>query len=218
MGSVVAADYLDAIEHMPRGATLVVYDVDWDAYEHLVEQLNERPGFRVSYDSGRLEIMTPLPRHETSSRFIDRLLYAYADATNLTVESYGSTTWKSRAKAKGVEPDACYYVSNAEQVIGKDDLDLESDPPPDLAIEIDITNESLSKFPIYAALGVPEIWHYNERELRFYTLTGDTYREVAQSVSFPTLTPALVADALAQSKTDGQTAALREFRDRYSPR
>ena len=214
----LTADYREAIEHMPRGATLVIYEVDWDGYEHLLEQLGDRPGARVSYDCGRLEIMTPLPKHETFARFIDRLVYAYVEAKGQIVESYGGATWKVRAKAKGVEPDACYYVANAERVIGKDDITLESDPPPDLAVEIDISNESLSKFPIYAALGVPEIWRYDQHQVWFYALTGSEYRDVPTSVSFQELTPALVAQTLGQSKTKGQTVALRTFQERCRAR
>jgi Uma2 family endonuclease len=91
---------------------------------------------------------------------------------------------------------------------------LESDPPPDIVVEIDITNESLSKFPIYAALSVPEIWRYDGRVMQFYALTNDAYRVISDSQFFPGLIPAMLADALEQSKTDGQTAALAAFRQR----
>lgn len=81
-------------------------------------------------------------------------------------------------------------------------------------MEIDITNESLGKFPIYAALSVREIWRYDGRQVQFYELTGDRYRSLFESPSFPGLTPAMLANALEQSKTEGQTAALRAFRQR----
>jgi Uma2 family endonuclease len=215
--STRTADYRDAIEHLPDGATLVVHDVSWDDYEHFLDDLSDRPRLRVSYDRGRLEIMTPLPEHETYGRFIDRMVSVYAELRDLTVESYGSATWKRRALARGVEPDACYYAVNAHRIIGKHHrIDLESDPPPDIVVEIDITNESLAKFGIYAALSVPEIWRYDGREMRFYELADGVYHEVLESRSMPGLKPATMAEALEQSRTHGQTASLRAFRQRCS--
>ena len=141
---------------------------------------------------------------------------AFSEKVDLKLQCYGRATWKRQRLARGVEADTCYYVANADRVIGKRKFDLEFDPPPDIVVEIDITNESLSKFPIYAALGVPEIWHYDGREVQFYELAGDKYREVPQPRSFTGLTPAMLAAALDQSKSDGQTAALRAFRQQWS--
>ena len=210
----------EAVEHMPKGATLVIHRVPWDEYESLVEDLSEEH-FRVSYDQGKLEIMSPLREHEEYARFIDRLASAVAERLQVTLEMLGSTTWKRRRLARGVEPDACYYVANADRIIGKRTIDLESDPPPDIVVEIDITNESLSQFPVYAALRVPEIWHYDGETLRFYELIENSYREVPESRFFPGLKPSLLAEALEESKTKGQTAALAAFRDkliRVNPR
>lgn len=215
--STRTADYRDAVEHLPDGATLVVHDVSWDDYEHVLDDLSDRPRLRISYDRGRLEIMTPLPEHDTYSRLIDAMVRAYAELRDLTVESYGGATWKRRALARGVEPDECYYTISADRIIGKHHrIDLESDPPPDIVVEIDITNESLSKFGIYAALSVLEIWRYDGRVMQFYELADGAYGEVSESRSFPGLNPATLAAALEQSKTEGQTVALRAFRQRCS--
>ena len=212
--SIRTADYLDAIEHLPDGATLVVQQFGWDDYERLLEDLCNRPHLRVTYDGGRLEIMSPLPEHEEYASFIDALVRAVSEELHLTLETRGRATWKRRRLARGVEPDACYYAASAERIIGKRTIDLESDPPPDIVVEIDITNESLSKFPIYAALSVPEIWRYDGRVMQFYALTHDAYRVISDSQFFPGLIPAMLADALEQSKTAGQTAALAAFRQR----
>jgi Uma2 family endonuclease len=213
--STRTADYLEAIEHLPDGTTLVIYRFSWDDYERLLEDLRERPHLRVSYDQGKLEIMSPLPEHEEYARFIDDLVRAFSEAFDMKLQKYGAATWKRQRLARGVEPDACYYVANADRVIGKRKFDLEFDPPPDIVVEIDITNESLNKFPIYAALSVPEIWRYDSNTVQFYELAGDNYREIFQSRSFAGLTPAGLATALAQNKTEGQTAALRTFRQRW---
>jgi Uma2 family endonuclease len=210
--STRTAGYLDAIEHLPEGATLLIHHFTWDEYERLLEELPERPHLRVSYDRGKLEIRSPLPEHEEYAFFIDLLVLAVAEKLHLKLEGRRSATWRRRGLARGVEPDACYYVANAPRIIGKRQIDLESDPPPDVAVEIDITNESLNKFSLYAALGVPEIWRYDGDKIQFYELAGDLYRETTESQFFPGLKPALLAEALEQSKTEGQTAALERFR------
>ena len=209
-------DSLDAVEHLPEGATLIIRQVAWDEYERLLEDLSERPHLRVSYDCGKLEIMSPLPEHEEFARFIDDLVRVLSDNLNLKLEKRGSATWKSRRLARGAEPDACYYVRNADRIIGKRKVDLESDPPPDIVVEIDVSDESLGKFRIYAALSVPEIWRYDGETVEFYELAGDGYRIISESGFFPGLKPAIVADALEQSKTEGQSAALRAFRQRLT--
>lgn len=209
--STRTADYLDAIEHLPQGSTLVIQQASWDDYECLLQDLRDRPSLRVSYDQGRLEIMSPLPEHEEYGRCIDMLVRAFAQAHKIKVQNYGGATWKSQSLNRGVEPDCCYYVANALRVIGKRHFDLEKDPPPDIVVEIDITNESLSKFSIYAALGVPGIWRYDSKKVQFYELTRDKYREVSETGSFPGLLPAMLAAALEQSKKDGQDAALESF-------
>jgi Uma2 family endonuclease len=214
---VQTAGYLDAIEHLPDGATLLVHQCAWEEYERLLEDLRDRPHLRVSYDSGTLAIRSPLPEHEYYARFIDQLVGALGDALDLAVQSFGSATWKRRRLAKGVEPDACFYVASAPRVIGKVDIDLEVDPPPDLVVEIDVTHESLRKFAIYAALGVPEIWRYDtaQRRVSFHGLAGGAYEEIPQSRFFEGLTPGAIGAALEQSKTEGQTVALRTFRERW---
>lgn len=215
--SVRTADHVDAVRHLPAGATLVIHAFAWDEYERLLADLSERFHVRVSYDRGRLEVMSPLPEHEDYARFIDYLVRAWADQLGLNLENRGSATWKRRSLARGAEPDGCYYVRNADRIIGKRTIDLESDPPPDIVVEIDVTNESLSKFPIYAALGVPEIWRYDGTIVRFYVLGVDAYEEVSESLNLPGLKPAALAEALEQGKTDGQTKALAAFRRLLTP-
>ena len=214
--STRAGDYRNAVEHLPEGATLVIRDATWEDYERVLEDLSDRPRLRVTYDHGTLEIMTPLAEHEKAGRFIDDLVRAWGDARGITVEKLGSTTWKRRRLARGTEPDACYYVASAARVIGKTNIDLESDPPPDVVVEIDITNESLSKFSLYAAFGVPEIWRYDGKTAHFYELVGDTYRAQVESRFLSGLTPGILIEALQESKTAGQTAALNAFRRRIS--
>src|SRR5204862_1541225 len=129
-------DYLAAIAHLPAGATLRLNDVSWDEYEELLAQMENRPGYRVSYDRGRLEIMSPRSDHEQPKDFILRLAQVISEETDITLETFGSTTYRRRSKLKGAEPDTSFYVQNAAHIIGRQILDFETDPPPDTVVEI----------------------------------------------------------------------------------
>jgi Uma2 family endonuclease len=160
---------------------LVVPELGWDEYQGLLVDLAECPHLRLSYDSGRLEIVSPLPKHEEYARFIEAMIVLYSDVLGVEIESYGQTTWRKRALRKGVEADGGYYARNARRVIGKPDIDLDVDSPPDIAVEIDTTNASQNKLPIYAALSVPEIWRYDGISAQIYELKEGVYTGVAES-------------------------------------
>jgi Uma2 family endonuclease len=213
--STRSADFRQAVDHLPAGGTLVVQDVSWEAYEQLLDELADRPGVRVTYDEGKLQIMSPLPEHEKYKRFIERMIDVAGEELDLDLEPLGSATWKRSRDTKGAEPDSCYYVAHSAQIRGKRTIDLDVDPPPDLVIEIDATNESVDKFPIYSTFGVPEVWRYDVKRHRvhFYELRGSAYVDIASSRSFPILTPEVLADFIDHSKTRGQQAALAGFRD-----
>ena len=207
-----------AIDHLPPGSMLVVPCVSWEQYEELLTDLGDRHGLRVSYDRGRLQIMSPSDEHEEYGDSILRLAQTLSEVLGVPLESRGSATWKRGALQRGVEPDTCFYVANAHRVIGRRRIDLDVDPPPDVVVEIDITNESLSKFPIYAALGVPEIWRYDGARVQMFTLSGDRYVSANESRFFPALSCSILTEFLDASKTHGQTEALRRFRQRMNAR
>lgn len=210
--SAYTPQYIEAIEHLPDGAMLRLEDISWDDYEQLLEELSEWPGVRVSYDHGRVEIMSPLPEHEEYKDFIYSMVRTLAEEMNLNLETRGSTTFKKKGDLKGTEPDASLYVQNADSLVGSRRIDLNVDPPPDIVLEVDITNESLSKFPIYAAFGVPEIWRYNGKQALIYHLVDQDYVEALASRSFHGLTAQAIADSVELSKTEGQSQALIAFR------
>jgi len=203
-----------AVDHLPQSATLVMEDVTWDDYLQLLEELEDRPGVRVAYDRGKLEIMGPLPEHEEYKRFLERIVDVLGEELGQSVEPRGSATWKRKRDARGVEADSCYYIANAARIVGKREIDLETDPPPDLVVEIDSTNDSLGKFPIYAAFGVPEIWRYAVRadRVHMYALAGEAYVEIPASRAFPILEPVVLALFIGRTRTEGQTPVLAAFR------
>src|ERR1051326_2243391 len=198
--SAQTAEYREAVDHLPPGGMLVFQQVTWEDYERLLKDLADRPGIRVTYDEGRLEIMSPLPEHEEYKDSLYRMVTVFAEVKSIELETRGSATWKREKLQKGSEPDTCFYVLHAARIIDRRTINLDVDPPPDMVIEIDTTNESFSKFPIYSALRVPEIWRYDGRRAFMYKLTGGSYSKISESVSFPGLTAQMITDFLEASK------------------
>ncbi len=205
-------NYLDAIAHLPAGGTLILNEVPWDEYEQLLTDLGDSAGVRVSYDQGRLEVMSPSSKHEQFARLMTLLVWTAGEETDVVIESLGSTTYKQQWLAKGVEPDDCFYISNAEAIIGKERIDLKIDPPPDLVVEIDISHESTRKLAIYAGMGVPEVWRYDGKRAHIYKLVGQDYLAVSASLVLPVFTTDVLSRFLEQGKSEGQTALRRSFR------
>ena len=210
--SAMTADYLAAIEHMPAGAVLRVDGVSWEEYEQLLADLGEGSVVRVFYDAGRMEIMAPASAHEKPKNVLHTLITTLRDELDIDVESLGSTTLRAEMKSTGAEPDDCFYIQNAALVIGKTDLELEHDVPPDLVIEIDRTSASLNKFSIYAGLGVPEIWRVAKGQVRIFLLTGDGYEENATSGAFRFLPAQVISEFLARGLAEGERKAAIAFR------
>jgi Uma2 family endonuclease len=205
-------NYIDAIAHLPAGGTLVFTDVPWEEYEELVDDhLGDFHGVRICYDHGRMEIMSPSSDHENFKELITALVRVLADETGLALESLGSTTYKQEWRASGVEPDGCSYVHNAARIIGHR-IDLKTDPPPDIVVEVDISHESTRKLAIYAGMGVPELWRYDGQQVYIYQLLDHRYVEITASQTFPMISSDGLTRFLEQSKTAGQTAALKSFR------
>ncbi len=190
----------------------VLHNVSWETFEALLRDTGEDRGSRFAYDCGTLEIMTPLFEHENPKSNFANFIIALAEELNIEVRSAGSTTLKRRIAKKGIEPDNCYYIQNEPAIRGKQTLDLETDPPPDLAIEIDITSSSVNKIGIYSALGVPELWRYNGEDLKFYQLVEGQYIECEFSIAFPLVSVVEMSRFIEKSKSMGEIALLKLFR------
>lgn len=207
-----AVDYLEAIERLPHNGTLVLYGVPWEEYEEILVQMEGKPACRVSYNDGVLKIMSPRSGHEYPKDVALSLVRTYADEFDIMLESYGSTTYRERKKAKGAEPDTSFYVQNAHRMIACDDIVLEKDPPPDVVVEVDTTNESLDKLEIYAALSVPEIWRSDGRRFQILVLGENGYAESDSSPALPLITADILTEYLERGRSEGQTAMLKAFR------
>ncbi len=206
------ANYLEAIGHLPAGGTLILTDVSWEDYEQVLHDLGDGYAVRISYDQGRMEIMSPSHKHEHFKELISRLVHVTAERLNIMLESLGSTTYKQEWLSRGVEPDACFYIQNAARIIGRERIDLRIDPPPDVVVEVDVSHDSTSKLTIYAGMRVPELWRYDGTRAWIYSLVGDVFEEVPNSRALPIVSSELLTRFLEQSKTEGQSATLRSFR------
>ncbi|MHC5594806.1 MAG: Uma2 family endonuclease [Nostoc sp.] len=196
-----------------RADRVILYDISWQQFENLLKDLGEHRAARLAYDHTTLEIMTPLPEHEHYKEVISDSVKEIADVLDLDYESYGSTTWKRESRMAGVESDNCFYFQNEAAIRGRLDLDLKQDPPPDLALEIDITSKSLDRFPIYARLGVPELWCYDSGELKIYQLQDGEYIESENSLVFPTLAIRYLPKLIEQNRANGRRAILQAVRE-----
>jgi Uma2 family endonuclease len=196
-----------------RADRVVLHNISWQQFENLLVDLGESRAARVAYDDGTLEIMTPLPEHEYYKEALGDAIKDIAEVLDQDYESLGSTTWKREIKKAGVEPDNCFYFQNEPRIRGKLEYDLNQDPPPDLALEIDVTSKSLSRFSIYARLGVPEIWCYDSGELKIYQLENEGYIEVETSSVFPTLRVQELPALIEQYRPQGRRAIRRAVRE-----
>ncbi|HXV60301.1 MAG TPA: Uma2 family endonuclease [Vicinamibacteria bacterium] len=177
----------DFLERLPGNSTLILRDVSWDDYESLLAAVGETAGVRISYDEGTLQIMTLSPKHESYGRLLERLVDRLSVRLGVEIVSFGSSTIRRKGRRKGTEPDACFYVQSAPAIGPRIDLDFDRDPPPDIAVEIDVQHDSLGKFSLYAAMGVPEIWRYDGVALTMHRLEGDHYVLAPASIAFPVL-------------------------------
>jgi Uma2 family endonuclease len=194
------------------GQQLLVEDVNWQQFETILAELGERRASRLSYSNGRLEIMVPLPEHEKAKEIIGDMVKILLEARQIAFETLGSTTLKNERMSQAVEPDTCFYIQNQAAVIGKNRLDMSVDPPPDLAIEIDLT--SRTQLDNYQILGVPELWRYARRGLQINVLQAEQYIESDVSPTFPNIPIVeLVNQYTQQSQVAGRTSAIQAFKN-----
>jgi Uma2 family endonuclease len=196
MTTQAALDQFEMIDHMPLGGRLILSDVDWEDYEALLYRLGDDSHLRVSYSDGRLEVMSPNTPHEKYKNLIHDLVRAIGYELEMDAISFGSFTMKVDRLRKGAEADDCFYIQHASSMIGRDQLELGVDPPPDLVVEIDQTSDSRKKFGIYASFGVPEIWRYDGRCLSVLQLIDGSYVLSEFSLCFPLLSAGKLTDLL----------------------
>ena len=206
-----AVNYYEIVAKLPVGTEIAFHNVAWEEYEELLAQVGEASGLRISYHDGKLKVMSLSSEHEKYVDFIKCLVAQIRVRLRINILFFGSATMRKRKHTKGNEPDACFYVQTADVIGNRIRLDFAVDPPPDVVVEVDVHHRSEENDPIYAALGVPEIWRYDERTVRILHLQGDEYIPVETSLALPMLTAHILTEFLTRMRGEGELIAILAF-------
>jgi Uma2 family endonuclease len=188
---------------------LILYGVSWETYENLVREL-DGSSVQMTYNRGILKIMSKSGEHEYYIEFLKQLVGILSRIILKKVIHFGGPTIKKSFAKKGVEPDACFYVSRANLVSGRADVNV-SEIVPDIVVEVDVTHADEDKFEIYSAFGISEFWRYNENNFQIFRLINNEYKEISESVEFPQLSAKVLTEYLNRSKSEDQFDLLIEF-------
>jgi Uma2 family endonuclease len=197
----------------PPADRVIIPNISWATYESLLKDLENQSSPRLAYDQGVLEIMTVSFGHEAPNEILSDIVKIALEELDIDFVSAGSTTFKRESLKRGFEPDASFYIRNAARIRGKKQLDMEFDPPPDLILEVDVTNDSMN---IYASIGVSEVWRYNAG-LEIWVLGKAGYVRRTTSEAIPVLNEQLISELLASSTTAARPVWSREVRKHIRP-
>jgi Uma2 family endonuclease len=193
------------------GQSIQLQDINWSEFEAILEELGDKRASRIAYSNGVLEIRMPLPEHEVDKELVGDMVKILLEELDVNNECFGSTTFKRQDMMKGIEPDQCFYIRNYAVMIGKRRLDLTIDPPPDFAIEVDVTSKT--GLDAYQGLGVPELWRVEEGKLKISVLKDGQYVDVEVSPQFPNFPlRETMSEFLERSQTEGRSQTLKAFR------
>lgn len=192
---------------------ITLHDVAWETYERLLADHIDNSGPRFTYDRGALELLGPSAGHEMANRTLALLVELVAAETEIEVINVGSMTFKREDLQRGFEPDSSFYIQNEEHVRDRTEIDLSADPPPDLVIKIEVSRSMIAKLPLYAAMGVPEVWRWDGERVKILRLDGADYREEPLSVALPPLTREILTRFLSESRSMRRTVWVRQIRD-----
>ena len=200
---------------IPAETRTVIENVRWETYVALAD---DRRGSvpRMTYEHGRLELMSPEKEHEKIKSLLGRLIHASCDEREIEVESVASTTFRRQDLARGFEADESFYIANAEAIRAKEDIDLTQDPPPDLVVEVEITSPLIARLELFAAMEVPEVWRHDGTSLGLFRLQGSGYESTQESLQLPGFPASLAEDFLSQRFARGETELVRQFRQSLS--
>ncbi|MEM9163004.1 MAG: Uma2 family endonuclease [Cyanobacteria bacterium P01_F01_bin.4] len=186
--------------------------ISWQTFQVMLQEMGDHRAARLAYDAGILEITMPSSLHEIISRLLDRIVVALTEELDLKIKAYGSTTLTREDLEKGIEPDSCYYIQRADQLVTRK-LDLSIAPPPDLAVEFDITSSSKRRFSIYRQLQIPEVWRYTQNKgVIIYKFHQGEYLESETSPTFSMITGKVITRFLNLSDTEDDNGMIRSLR------
>jgi Uma2 family endonuclease len=197
----------------PIEQRIVLHNIAWETYERLLADHENSSAPRFTYDHGELEILSPSTEHEEGNRTLAMFVEIVALEQGIDIRNVGSMTFKREDLQQGLEPDSSFYIQNEPRVSGRTQIDLEVDPPPDLVIEIEVSRQAIPKLPLYAGMGVPEIWRSDKGRVTILRLREGKYEESVASAALPPVTSEILTRFLAESRTLRRTAWLRQVRE-----
>lgn len=175
---------------------VILHGISWETYERILDEHNEVSNKHFAYCNGDLEIMVLGYQHEKFKQNLSELIVEIARILEIDYVGASSTTFRKKSKKKGFEGDATFYFKNADVVRAKKEIDLTTDPAPELVVEIDITHGSLPKFPIFSDIGIEEVWRFDGEKVTFYSLQNRKYKEISQSVCLSNISNQIVTNLL----------------------
>jgi Uma2 family endonuclease len=191
---------------------IVMRGITWETYQRLLKDLGDHRSSRLAYDQGVLEIIMPSDFHEFINRILEAMIRTLVEELGLRLRGYGSTTLDREDLEKGAEPDSCFYIQNVDRILGKK-LNLATDPPPDLAIEVDITSSSQRRFGIYLQLQIPEVWRYTKQQgVVIYQLVDGDYQECEFSPTFSMISGAVLMQFIQLAEEEDDISVIRALR------
>jgi Uma2 family endonuclease len=197
----------------PTEQRVVLHNIAWETYESLLADHVSRSAPRFTYDRGELEILGPSTEHERDNRTLAQFVEMVAMELSVNFDNVGSMTFKREDLQQGFEPDSSFYIQNELHIRGKSQIDLMIDPPPDLVIEIEITRQAIPKLPLYASMGVPEIWRSDRGQVAILRLQESSYSESIHSAALPPITSEILTRFLAASRSLTRIEWLRQVRE-----
>ncbi len=211
MKTVANLTVKDVVESSPN-KKLIMHVVSWCVYEQFLKEYEDSNGLHFAFDNGVLEIEMPTRKHEKQNRLLAKLVELICEELEIDIDNGGSTTYRKKSKAKGVELDTCFYIQSEPQIRGQLNIDTGKFPP-DLVIEVDVTSPSLDKLPIYAALNVPEVWLYKGERVQILELVGESYQEIENSLALPVMNSATITEFLNKGLVASSSEWFRAVRE-----
>lgn len=204
------------LTEMARAAVnqkLILQGIGWDFYEEILKEFEDSNALHFAYDNGFLEVEALTRKHEKPKFLLADLVKIVCHELPINFVDAGRTTFRKKSKAKGIEPDTGFYIQNESKVRELLEIDLRKDPPPDLVIEVDVTSPSLDKMPIYAALGVPEVWLYKGERVEFYSIEAEEYRMIEYSLALPILSSEKANEFLQSGLSESSSKWFQAVKD-----
>ena len=196
----------------PAEARTILENISWQTFKSMLADMGSTRNTRLAYDNGIVEIMSPLVPHENSNRLIEAFVVVMCEELGLEIKRTGSFTLLRDDLEKGGEPDSSYYIQNESLVRDKENINLATDPPPDLVLEVEYSRSAVNKLTLYASMGIPEFWRYNGSVLRVYRLQLNQYSEVQNSPTFARIPVKEIPQFIQATRKNGEIATTRAFR------